>query len=184
MMMRVTAKTRGASITRRRLLRGAAAAGIGVAAGAAVGCAAGPGAATTTQPEIKGTVQIWGIPLFDFNADLGAEIVREFEAKHPGAKIEYIINDDQNGDKTRIAAAGGTPPDLVSPNGLIPQSLAADGVAASFEPFLKTSKIIRKADLWPTFVNDHSWKGELVGMAYGPDIRIMYLGTEIGRAHV
>ena len=163
------------ALSRRRLLRGAALAG---ASAAAVGCATGPGAATTTQPEIKGTVQIWGIPLFDFNADLGAEIVREFEAKHQGAKIEYVINDDQNGDKTRIAAAGGTPPDLVSPNGLIPQSLAADGVAASFEPFLKTSKVIRKADLWPTFVNDHSWKGELVGMAYGPDIRIMYLGTD------
>jgi len=161
--------------TRRSVLGGSAAVG---AAGLLAACGAsaqGPGA---TQPEIKGTVQIWGLPLFDFNADVGAEIVREFEAKHPGVKVEYTLVDDQNGDKTRVATAGGTPPDLVSPNGLIPQSLAADGVAASFEPFLKTSKIIRKQDLWPTFINDHSWKGELVGMAYGPDIRIMYLGGD------
>lgn len=121
---------------------------------------------------------MWGIPLFDFTKDVGGQIVRDFEAKYPGAKIEYTIVDDQNGDKTKIAAAGDTPPDLTSVNGLTPQSIAADGVGASFEPFLKTSKVINKADLWPTYVQDHSWKGNLVGMAYGPDIRILYLNAD------
>jgi multiple sugar transport system substrate-binding protein len=170
--------TRTVASTRRQLMRFVAGAASLAGAASALG-ACGIGGRAAQKPEIKGTVQIWGGANFDFNKDPAAvEIVRDFEAKYPGAKVEYTIPDDQSGDKTRIAAAGDTPPDLTSVNGLTPQSLAADGVAASFEPFLKTSSVLRKQDLWPTFVHDHSWQGQLVGMAYGPDIRILYLNAD------
>jgi multiple sugar transport system substrate-binding protein len=169
-------------MSRRRLLRSAATAAALGATGLLAACAGGagaPGAPAVTKPEMKGTLQIWGIALFDFTKDpVGLEIVKDFESKYPGLKVEYTIAADDSGDKTRVAAAGDTPPDLTSINGLVPQSMAADGVAASFEPFLKTSTGIRKQDLWPTYVQDHSWKGSLVGMAYGPDIRIMYLNAD------
>jgi ABC-type glycerol-3-phosphate transport system substrate-binding protein len=166
-------------LTRAGLLRRGTAL-LGVAAGGALAAcgAGGQTAGAGAKAELTGPVQIWGLSLFDFSKDVGAEIISSFEAKHPGVKVEYTMVNDDSGDKTRVAAAGDTPPDLTSVNGSTPQSLAADGVAGSYEPFLKGSKVIQKGDLWPTYVNDHSWKGALVGMAYGPDIRLLYTNVD------
>jgi ABC-type glycerol-3-phosphate transport system substrate-binding protein len=102
--------------TRRDLLRGVSSArallaGSGLLGACGIG---GPGRAAS-KPEIKGTIQIWGAVNFDFTKDPAAvEIVKDFEAKYPGATVEYTIPDDQSGDKTLVAAAGDTPPDKTS----------------------------------------------------------------------
>ena len=132
---------------RRRDLIGGPSAGIAGTAWllAASGGGASPAGRPAQTPALSGKLQVWGISLFDFTKDpVGLEIVRDFEALHPGLKVEYTIAADDSGDKTQVAAPADTAPDLTSVNGLVPQSLGADGVAGSFEPLLKTSAVIRK----------------------------------------
>lgn len=131
------------------------------------------------RQEIRGVVEVWGITRFPFDKEVGGDIAREVEARTPGLRIQFTVASDDSTQKLRVAAAAGTAPDLDSVNGLTIQGLALDGLAASMEPYLKTSKVIKKADLWPAFIQEHSWKGVLHGMAYGPDMRLLYLGSDL-----
>lgn len=128
--------------------------------------------------EVTGTLTFWGPGVYNFAEGVAAQALAEFQAKHLGLKVEYTPANDHSAEKLRVAAAGGQVPDVSSFNGNEPQGLALQGILASMEPFLKTSKVIKKPDLWPALVGEGSWKSELYGLSYPMAIWLMFYNTD------
>ena len=164
-------------ITRGQLLRAGPAA-LGAAALAACGLSDLRGGAPATAQKVTGTLELWGHSLFPFDQDVGADAVRQLQAHHPGLSVNFTPANDADAAKLRIAVAGGTPPDLVTVNGIEVQGLALEGVTTSLEGYLKTSRAIKKTDIWAPFVQDVTWKGAMFGLPYGPDLRILYVNAD------
>ena len=127
---------------------------------------------------MSGPLEIWGFKSVPFSQGAPAELLREFEARYPRVTLQYVENDDTTNEKLRVAVAGGSAPSLASAGSSGFQHLALDGIARSLEPYLKKSTVIAKADMWPDLVREHTWKGELRGITYGPDIRLLYVNGD------
>ncbi len=137
--------------------------------------------AGNSQPAAKnlsGTLEVWGHSQFPFDQDVGADVVRSLQKKYPGLQVTFNPANDQIGAKLRVAAAGGAPPDVVTTGSFTVQGLALEKGVISFDPLLKTSKVIKKSDLWPTFMQDVTWKGEAYCLPYAPDLRLMYVNQD------
>ena len=166
--------------SRRALIRQAGAAVLaGTGSAAMAACQVGTaGTPATPSQVLAGRLEIWGFNSVPFTDGAPADILREFEAKHPRVQLEYLQNNDTTNEKLRVQVAGGTSPDLASAGSSGFQHLALDGIARSLEPYIKKSKVVAKADMWPDLVREHTWKGELRGITYGPDIRLMYVHSD------
>lgn len=160
--------------TRRLLLAAAAAAGAGAALMACGRAERAPQAGRT----LRGMVQFWTNPNFPFHEDVGGEIARAFTSRTAGVAIEAVPTPGNMVEKLTTAVAGGTPPDLATVDIFTPQSLAASGAAQPLEDYIKQSKELKKADLWPTHVHDCTYKGKLAAVPMGPDLRILYILTD------
>ena len=55
------------------------------------------------------------------------------------------------------------------------QEFGASGIAAPVDQYLKTSRVVKQADIWPTLLYDLTWKGQQYGMPFGPDIAVMWV---------
>jgi ABC-type glycerol-3-phosphate transport system substrate-binding protein len=164
-------------VTRRRLL-GSGFAALAGGTLAACGLPDLPGGAPAPAQHVAGTLDVWGHAMFPFDQDVGADVVRQLQDRQPGLQVKFAPTNDADGMKLRVAAAGGTPPDLVTVNGIEVQGLALEGVTTSVESYLKASRVIKKADIWAPFVQDVTWKGAMFGMPYGPDLRILYVNQD------
>ena len=167
--------------SRRAIFRQAGAALLAGTGGAALAACqvGGTDTSTTSTQETSGRIEIWGFNSVPFTDGAPADILREFQAKHPRVQLEYLQNNDTTNEKLRVQVAGGTSPDLASAGSSGFQHLALDGIARSLEPFIKKSKVVAKADMWPDLVREHTWKGELRGITYGPDIRLLYVHSNL-----
>ena len=168
-------------ISRRRALAVTAAGAVGGAFGAAA-CAGGPGQPGAPARTLGGSVQFWTNPQYPFNEDVGGEIARDFTARTSGVTVEGVPTPGSMVEKVTAAAAGGTPPDLATVDIYTPQSLAASGATRAVEDYLKGSRAVKKTDLWPTHVTDLTYKGSMVAMPMGPDLRILYISSDRYRA--
>lgn len=169
-------------ITRRRAHVAAATGSLAAVCGAGA-CAVGPGQAPPSAKTLRGAVQFWTNPQYPFNEDVGGEIARDFTARHPGVTLEGAPTPGSMVEKLTAAAAGGTPPELAMVDIYTPQSLAASGATRPLEEYLKASRSVKKTDLWPTHVSDLTYKGNLVAMPMGPDLRILYISSDRYRAN-
>jgi multiple sugar transport system substrate-binding protein len=173
------------NVSRRRALVSAATGVTGAwIAGLTAACASGGGgdSQATAARTLRGTVQFWTNANYPFHEDVGGGISREFMARHPEVQVEASSMTESGVTKLTTAAAAGTPPDLTTVDIYTPQSIAAAGVGRSLEPYLKQSDSIKKADLWPTHVADLTYRGNMVAMPMGPDLRILYVSNEAYRA--
>jgi multiple sugar transport system substrate-binding protein len=128
--------------------------------------------------EVSGKVVHWSIAPFLFTEDIGAQFAAEFRAKYP--KIDYqpetVVGDRFV--KLQTAAAAGTAPDIGMAGSYQMQELAAAGIARAMDDYLKASRVVKQADIWPTLVNDVVYKGSQYGMPFGPDARVMFANTD------
>jgi ABC-type glycerol-3-phosphate transport system substrate-binding protein len=171
--------------TRRRLFgRGARAALAPVALGAAgtLGACATPAGqpAQPAQPArtLSGPVQIWANRVFPFHEDVGGEIAASFMAKAPAVTIRSEPLAGNAVEKLTAAVAAGDPPELVSIGAHEVQTLAAGGAVASLEDYLRRSGALRKPDIWPTLLKDVTYKDQVFGLPYGPDLRVLYISVD------
>ncbi|MBI3973228.1 MAG: extracellular solute-binding protein [Chloroflexi bacterium] len=158
-----------------------AAGGAGIVA-AACGQGGADRAPTQNPSAVRGRVVHWYVSRFPFHEDLGADFVAEFRAKHPN--IEYVpeLVVGNRFEKLVAAAAAGAAPDIGMAGSWQMQELAAGGIAAPVDGYLKASRVVKQADLWPTHVRDLTYKGKPYGMPFGPDVRVLYAGTEVLRS--
>ena len=57
-----------------------------------------------------------------------------------------------------------------------------DGVVLILEKYLKTSKVLKKSDIWEALRRDFEFKGNMVSLPYAPDTRSLFIHAENGGA--
>lgn len=129
----------------------------------------------------SGRVVLWFSPTpHPFDQDVGAEFVREFEQRYPQIKIAGEHYTGNVVEKLVASAAAATLPDLSS--GVPPhttQSLGVSGILAPVEGYLKTSRVVKQADIWPTLLADMTYKGKQYSMPFAPDVRVNYVHSAV-----
>jgi multiple sugar transport system substrate-binding protein len=156
----------------RRVLVGMPAAIASAAAVAA--CGAGGDGAPRPPSAISAKLMVWGNPTFPFDKDVGGEIVASLRAKYPNISVEFAPENDGLGVKLIAAAAGGQPPDATSGSGFMTQTYAHKGLTISLEEQMKRGAGIKRGDIWPSLLNELAYKGNVYGLSYAPDVRVMY----------
>ena len=164
---------------RRRLARraviGPAAA---VAGAAAVACGAEGSSGPPAPSAISARLTVWGNPMFPFDKDVGGEIVAGPRARYPNISLEFAPENDGLGVKLIAAAAGGQPPDATSSSGFMAQTFAQKGLSVSLDEQMKRGAGVKRADIWPSLLNELTYKGSVYGLSYAPDVRVLYTAKD------
>ena len=166
------------TLSRRRWLGGAAALA-GAALAGCDGAAGGTGPAGRSHQPV--TVTIWHHPLFPWRADVGQEITDPLLAANPWLTLESteLIGGGGNAGREKVlaAAAAGAPPDSFT-SGYTDTQDFMDGVVLNLEKYLKTSKVLKKSDIWEGLRRDFEFKGNMVSLPYAPDTRQLFIHSE------
>jgi ABC-type glycerol-3-phosphate transport system substrate-binding protein len=162
-------------LSRRRLL-GVAAATTPLVAAA---CGATATVDTTNPDAVRGKIVHWSNANFPFSEDIGAEFVKEFKAKYPNIQYETDLIVGDRFEKMVASAAAGTMPDIGMSTPYQVQEQGLKGIARAHDDFLKTSKVVKQADLWPSLTYDLIYKGKQYAMPFAPDVRVMYINDAV-----
>jgi multiple sugar transport system substrate-binding protein len=167
------------TLTRRRVV-------VGTAAAAALPLMAACGGSTTvdtTNPEaVRGRIVHWSNAQFPFHEDIGADFVREFKQKYPNIEYETSTIVGDRFEKMIASAAAGTMPDIGMSTPFQVQEQGQKGIARAHDDFMKQSRIVKQADLWPALTYDLIYKGKQYGMPFAPDVRVMYINDNVVQA--
>jgi multiple sugar transport system substrate-binding protein len=138
----------------------------------------GTTAAQSGAPAGQGVaLQVWQETLLPFDKDVGQQLTAPWLAANPGLSLQTLPNGN-NQDKFLAAAAGGVPPDLFSTGSWEVQSDYVDGATTTLDQFIDRSKLVAKADLWPSLLLDVTFRGSVTGLPYAPDTRYIYTRTD------
>jgi multiple sugar transport system substrate-binding protein len=167
-------------VTRRRWLGGAAALAGGAAAMATGACTPGPGTGgqTAARDHAPVTLQIYENPLFPWRDDVGKAITDPLLAANPWLALETSVPAGDVREKFVAASAADAAPDTYSANSSHTQTDFVDGLVVSLESYLKASKTLKKADIWPSLRLDVEFRDHLTALPYAPDTRIMFTHLE------
>ena len=158
----------GRRVTRRWMLGALGAAA--PAAGLATACTAG--SAAPAPQALRGRVEIW-FTAFRFDEGVGGGIVEEVRRQYPNLDVVASAVTGDRVEKLKVAAAADSAPDVGEAGAWQMQEFGASGIAAPVDQYLKTSRVVKQADIWPTLLYDLTWKGQQYGMPFGPDIAVM-----------
>src|SRR4029079_9061219 len=163
----------GHSITRRRWIGGTTAF-LGSTIVAACSSPQPGGGQPANKAHAPVTIQIYENPTFPWRQDVGKTITDPLLASNPWLTLDTSVPAGAVREKFIATSAAGSPPDTYSANCTDVQTDYVDGLAISLEPYLKTSKVIRKADIWPSLRLDMEVRGTMTRLPYAPDTRIMF----------
>ena len=186
MVSRVRATLPG--ITRRRMVLGtvgtALAAGPSAAGGMLAACAGAGQPATRPAGEVAGRVEIWFLNQFRFDpgSGVGGDVIKEVQQQNPKLQLVPVEITGDRFQKLLTAAAAGSAPDVGQAGAWQMQELGAAGIAIPVDPYLKTSKVVKPSDIWPTLLYDLTWKNQQWGMPFGPDIAVLFVHTNLLRS--
>src|SRR5688500_18404470 len=138
------------ALSRKQLLQAA-----GVLTGALLaGCGPlGESGGAATGSKLGGapvTLVIWENALFKWREDIGKQFTDALMAANPWLTLETSVPAGDAHDKFLAASAAGTAPDIYSSGSYWAQQDLVDGVTIVLEPYLKTSKLVQKKDIWPS----------------------------------
>ena len=168
------------TVSRRRLL--ATAAGT-IAVPVIAACNTSASTVDTTNPEaVRGKIVHWSNASFPFNEDIGADFVREFKQKYPNIQYETDLIVGDRFEKMVASAAAGTMPDIGMSTPYQVQEQGLKGIARAHDDFMKTSRVVKQADLWPSLTYDLIYKGKQYAMPFAPDVRVMYVNNNVMQA--
>ncbi len=163
----------GDMMTRRALL-------LGGLVGALAACSRG--AAPAQPSEVEGRVEIWFLNQFRFDSGVGGDIVKEVQQQNPKLQLVPAEITGDRFQKLLTAAAAGSAPDIGQAGSWQMQELGAAGIAIPLNPYLKTSRVVKQADIWPTLLYDLTWKNQQWGMPFGPDIAVLFVQSNFVRS--
>lgn len=150
-------------VTRRQLLRGTVAAGLGLAASSALGSAP-----ALAAPVKQGTVELtfWKSAHSLFEKERWTPIIADFEAKNPNIKIKHTITDWETWDQTYTAGfAGGSPPDVSYMPDQYYIKFAETKQLADLGPWVNSSDYAEEKKAWfENAWNLGNYKGVQVGI--------------------
>jgi ABC-type glycerol-3-phosphate transport system substrate-binding protein len=142
-------------------------------------CSAGGGGAPPA--ELRGRVEIW-FSAFRFDQGVGGEVVQEVRSQYPNLDVVASAVTGNRVEKLQVAAAADSAPDVGEAGAWQMQEFGASGIAAPVDPYLKTSRVVKQSDIWPTLLYDLTWKQQQYGMPFGPDIAVMFVQSDLVRS--
>jgi len=148
-----------------------------LALAATTACERGDGA-PHPPAAISAKLVIWGNPTFPFDKDVGGEIVSSLRARYPNLSVEFAPENDSLATKLVASSAGGVPPDLDSTSGFMAQTLGYKGLVLALDGYMKRGRGIRRDDIWPSLLNEMTWRGSTYGLPYAPDVRLIYAARD------
>jgi multiple sugar transport system substrate-binding protein len=92
--------------------------------------------------------------------------------------VEFAPENDGLGVKLIAAAAGGQPPDATSSSGFMTQTFAHSGLSIALDDRMRRGGVVKRADIWPSLLNELTYKGSVYGLSYAPDVRVLYTSTD------
>src|SRR5688500_4984087 len=139
---------RGQKVTRRRWMGGTTA----LLGSVVMACAPGEpgGGPTTSKNHPPVTLQIYENSLFRWREDVGKAITDPLLAANPWLTLDTSVPAGDIREKFVATSAAGAPPDTYNANSSHTQTDFVDGLVLSLEDRLKSSKTIKKADIWPS----------------------------------
>jgi multiple sugar transport system substrate-binding protein len=129
----------------------------------------------------KGRVEHWTNPTFPFTEDIGADFAKEFKAKYPNIEYVPVTVAGDRFEKMVAAAAANSSPDVGFSTPYQVQELAYMGITRPLDDFLKQSKVIKQADMWPALTYDLIYKGKQYAQPFAPDVRVMFINDDVMR---
>ncbi|MEW5766131.1 MAG: extracellular solute-binding protein [bacterium] len=132
-----------------------------------------------TRDEVM-TIRLWEFPRWREGDELDRFVwikrqIAEFEASHPGVKIELTeLTWDRGQDKIRIATAAGLGPDIVS--GSLPVEYIEAGVIEPIDDYLALED---KKDYYPAGFSAYTYKGKHWGWPWFLTGQMLFLNLDI-----
>ena len=139
-------------------------------------------ASTSAFASWKGTITLWEAPRWD-NEDgdrfhwIKDKIV-EFEASHPGVKIELVETPwAELGEKLSVAIAGRAWPDIVPVDisGAINRNHLEQGVVEALDDFMTPEEL---EDFFPGALQAYTYKDKLYGIPMSMSVHVMLLNLD------
>jgi multiple sugar transport system substrate-binding protein len=135
------------------------------------------------RPSGKGGAPI-EITLFTWTRDaelaVNNRLCAEFEAEHPGVRVE-IINEpgDRAMDKLQAMIAAGNPPDVMSIHGAFFMPLAAKGALLDLEPLIRDDPSFHLEDFYPRLVELCRYKGVLYSLPRYTSVYVLFYNKDL-----
>ncbi|MBL8049497.1 MAG: sugar ABC transporter substrate-binding protein [Chthonomonas sp.] len=136
-----------------------------------------PSATATAKPS-KISFMIFGDP---GEHEAYKNLVKAYETKHSGAKVELIHIPSQGDYRKRLGAdfAANTPADVVLINYRRYAQFAAKGVVEPLGPYLEKSSLIKKEDFYGEAIRPFVFKGELYGIPQNLSSLVVYYNKNL-----
>ena len=158
--------TSGAAARTRRRVGAAGASGLGAAVAVACGVGGGAsgGAAGGSAPSLQTGVTL-RMMQYGTQPEIitKQEVLRRFEAEHPGLKAELDNGSAGYADKLAAATAGGSPPDVFWFDPALFLEYARRGFLLDLAPLIRRDKY-DLADFYERALAQYEWQGKRYGM--------------------
>lgn len=127
---------------------------------------------TTAEPVRK--LIVWGVTLGP-NDKGQTDVVREFERRHPGLKVETLMmgSGGMNPQKLMTAIAGGQPPDVVYQDRFTLADWASRGAFMPLDDLIVRSPDFKVSDYYSSVWAEACFEGKVYGVPWMADTRIL-----------
>jgi multiple sugar transport system substrate-binding protein len=168
--------------TSRRTCLSTGAAALGGLVAAACAAPGSGGEAGGQGTALTGGFEMWVGSRFDWNDPVPQGIIGEFKARHPGLKLDLVVDAkelDGSIEKFTAAVVAGSSPDFAHVPPTYMKDYADKGWLAELDPYFKRSKTFNPADLFDAYQRDCQWKGKTYGITFAGDLRVLYNNTRV-----
>ncbi|MDQ3703378.1 MAG: extracellular solute-binding protein [Chloroflexota bacterium] len=154
-------------------------------------CTLGSGAGSQAQPtrpeKLAGKLVFWGQSgsFTLFAKGVGAGIMDAFRVKHPELTLEVEDNLSagvgQHIEQVLQYAVGGVMPDVLLAHRLAVPQFGQQGLVGPLDDPLKRSRELKRDDLWPSHLQDSTWKGKLYGITHSTGVWVQFVNAQLWR---
>jgi multiple sugar transport system substrate-binding protein len=141
------------------------------------GCGGGAKTKTTAGEPVRLTLYTWTRPA---ELAVNQELCRQFEASHPGIKVEVQNEPGERAmEKLQAMVAAGNPPDVMSIHGAYFMPMAADKALLDLEPFIREDRSFDLADFYPGLVQQCRYQGTLYSLPRYTSVYVLFYNRDL-----
>jgi|SRR5581483_2698764 len=150
-----------------------------------LGGRAGPPPARPVR--LSGKLVFWGQSgtFTLFTQGIGKEIMDRFRSQYPDLTLEVEDNLSasvgQHIEQVLQYAMGGTMPDVLLAHRLAVAQFGQQGLIVPLDDLLNQSKALPRSDLWPSHLQDGTWRGKLYGITHSTGVWVQFINRQVWR---
>jgi multiple sugar transport system substrate-binding protein len=135
------------------------------------------GAAACTAPSDDVVLELWAVGR---EGEVVAELIRDFEASHPGIRVEVQkLPWIGAHEKLLTSVVGEATPDMAQMGNTWIPEFAELGALAPLDPDVKASAVVEQRDYFPGIWDTNVFEGRLYGVPWYVDTRLLFYRPDI-----